>query len=145
MEDELRDSYSDLIQKLKPEKIRERMIKRYLEIKNISQIAEEFSTTRRTVRKWIKRFLEGEPLLDRSKSPKNPKKHFDSKIREIIINFKKNRPSSGYSLLKKHFSEFHPEIDKIPSKTTVYKIWHEHGLLSRIKTKLKDKHNKSDF
>jgi transposase-like protein len=141
---EVEDSYFNLIQRLSPEKIRERMVKRYLEIKNISQIAEEFSTTRRTVRKWIKRFLEGDSLLDRSRTPKNPKRHFDAKIREIIINFKKNRPSSGYSLLRKHFSKFYPEIDKIPSKTTVYKIWREHGLLSRIGKKIRDKH-KSDF
>ncbi len=135
MVDNADDSYKILIERLNPEKIRERMIKRYLEIKNVSQVAQEFSTTRKTVRKWIKRFLDGEDLTNLSRSPKNPKKHFDEKIREIIINFKKRRPHRGYVFLLKYLSENHPEIDKIPSKTIVYKIWRKHGLLRKLKDK----------
>jgi transposase len=135
MEDELKDAYRELIERLSPEKIRERMIKRYLEIKNISKVAEEYHTTRKTVRKWIKRFLSEESLANRSRSPKNPRKHFDSKIKKIIIDFKKQRPHHGYTPLLKYILEYHPEIRKVPSKTMVYNIWREHGLLLKKKRK----------
>ncbi len=132
MAKEMEDSYFKLIKRLDPEKLRERMIKRYMEIKSISQVAREYSTTRKTVRKWLKRFLQEENLASRSKAPKHPKRYFGDGIKEIIVKFRRERPLHGYSKLLKYLLKNHPEIQDIPSKTTVYKIWKEHGLLRKF-------------
>lgn len=39
-----------------PVQVRLAMVKRFLEVKNITQVSNEFRTTRKTVRKWVKRF-----------------------------------------------------------------------------------------
>ncbi len=52
-------TYRDFLKdSAEPASLRLAMIKRYKEIKSISQVAREFNTTRVTVRKWIKRFSE---------------------------------------------------------------------------------------
>ena len=67
-------SYTDFLKDSKePIQIRLAMVKRYQEIKNISLVAKEFHTTRRTVRKWVTRFSGAiSSLCNLPKAPKQP-------------------------------------------------------------------------
>jgi transposase len=66
--------YSILVRNSKdPALIRERMVRRYYETRNYSQVAREFGTKRQRVKFWVERFeKEGvDGLRDKSRAPHN--------------------------------------------------------------------------
>jgi transposase len=83
-------TYAMLVKNSKnPEIIREKMVKRYYELRNYSQVAKEFQTQSKRVKFWVERFeKEGiEGLKNKSKAPhhiphKTPKE-IEEKIKEI--------------------------------------------------------------
>jgi len=113
-----------------PIRIRLAMVKRFKEIRNISQVAYEFHTTRNTVRKWVNRFNGAMVSLKNiSKAPKSPFRRMDKKTEQLLIMFRKEHPSLGYDYI--HYYLIENGCSEIPSKTSVYRIWRRDNLLPK--------------
>jgi len=124
-------SYQDFLKDSKePIEIRKAMVRLYNEIKSISKVANEFRTTRKTVRKWITRFDgTASSLTNQTKAPNNPNQQIEDKTRDLIIQFRKDRPSLGYCYVVSYLNQF--KCTEIPSATTVYTIWRKNKLLKK--------------
>ena len=122
-------TYKDFLKDAKePLEIRKAMIARYQDIGSITKVALEFNTTRKTVRKWIGRFTGSvSSLKNRSKAPKNPHLQIADTTRDLIIQFRKAKPSLGYSYVISYLNQHH--CKEIPSAATIYAIWKKNKLL----------------
>jgi transposase len=118
----------------KPEIIRERMVKRYFEILNYSQVTREFKTTRKRVKFWVERFKkEGiEGLKDKSRAPHRiphkTKREIEEKIKEIAIS--KNCSIGQDRIQIELIKRFNIKL----STSTINRIMHD---LNLIKKRLK--------
>ena len=124
-------SYSDFLKDSKePLELRKAMVSRYKELRSISAVALEFNTTRKTVRKWVTRF-QGHisSLKNHSKAPKSPHLQIKDETRELIIAFRKERPSLGYCYVVSYLNQ--EGSTEIPSAATIYAIWKKNKLLKQ--------------
>ncbi|MCF6200907.1 MAG: hypothetical protein L3J42_02075 [Hydrogenimonas sp.] len=124
-------SYSDFLKDSnEPIRIRLAMVKRYREVGNISLVAKEFKTTRKTVRKWIERFSGAmSSLSNLSRAPKNPYRYIEERTEMLLVKFRRDRPSLGYDYIHHYLLEH--GCKEIPSKSTVYAIWRKYALLPK--------------
>ena len=84
--------------------IRYKIVRYALEY-NVSAAAREFTTTRKTVRKWRDRYLKDgiKALVDQSKAPKNCPHKLCKDIEERIIKIRKNRKYLGpFRIIEEH-------------------------------------------
>ena len=68
--------------------LREQMV-RYARQHSISAAARLFDTTRKTVRKWLRRYDAGEPLTDRSRRPKSCPARTAPALEEKVVELRK--------------------------------------------------------
>ena len=131
--------YSVILRDAKePVEIRRAMVQRYTEVRSISQVAREFRTTRKTVRKWIERFQgSARSLMNLSKAPKRPRKYLEERTVEALIRFRREYPGLGYPYVAAFLQK--EGIRELPSKSAVYALWRREGLLPRRKTKSQKK------
>ena len=124
-------SYSDFLKDSKePLELRKAMVSRYKELKSISAVALEFRTTRKTVRKWVSRFKGHiSSLKNHSKAPISPYLQIKDETRELIIAFRKERPSLGYCYVVSYLNK--KGSTEIPSAATIYAIWKKNKLLKK--------------
>jgi transposase len=122
----------------KPELVRKKMVERYYQTGNASQVAREYGTRRQTVSLWVERFeKEGESgLKDRSKVPKSiPHKTPDwleERIIKMAIDKKKRIGQDRIAL--------NLETEGINiSSSTVNRIMHENDLIKKRTRKYKKK------
>lgn len=106
------------------------MIEYLLHCGSITETSRRFNVSRKTVRKWEKRYYENglEGLKDRPRGPKTRPKAINSEIKELIINLKLQYPSYGVRkikfLLEKYYNiclSIHP----------IYSTLKSSGLLDR--------------
>ena len=123
-----------------PVQIRLAMVKRYKETGSITQVAREFQTTRKTVKKWVDRF-DGtiSSLKNHSRAPKQPFRQIKERTEKLLVEFKQKYKKLGYAYIHNYLIE--AKCDEIPSKKTVYGIWRKHKLLSKYLTKREKKKN----
>jgi len=138
-------SYSMLIKNSKyPEIIRERMVQRYYQILNYSQVAREYGTKRQRVKFWVERYEEEgiEGLKDRSRAPHNiphkTPKEIEEKIREIA---KSKRYSIGQDRIQSELKK--RGIKK--STSTINRIMHSLGLIKKRLKKYQRKRQISKY
>ncbi len=124
-------SYSDFLKdSSEPLELRKAMVSRYKELKSISAVALEFNTTRKTVRKWVYRFKGHiSSLKNHSKAPIAPHLQIKDKTRELVIKFRKERPSLGYCYVVSYLNQH--QSTEIPSAATIYAIWKKNKLLKK--------------
>jgi transposase-like protein len=124
-------TYQDFLKDTaEPIQLRLAMVKRFKETQNISLVAREFKTTRKTVRKWVKRFSGAiGSLVNLSRAPLNPFRQIEERTRELLIAFRQQYPSLGYDYIHHYLLE--RGCKEIPSKSSVYAIWRKHGLLPK--------------
>ena len=137
--------YSMLIRNSKhPELIRERMVKRYYQILNYSQVAKEYGTKRQRVKFWVQRYeKEGiEGLKDKSKAPHHiphkTSKEIEKKIKEIA---KAKKYSIGQDRIQ---SELKKQGIK-RSTSTINRIMHKLGLIRKRLKKYQKKRQISEY
>lgn len=132
-------TYCDFLKDARePLRIRLAIVRRHNEIKNITQVALEFNTTRKTVRKWIKRFSGAvSSLKNLSTAPKDPHRQIKSQTEELLVAFKKENESLGYDYI--HYYLLEHKCTEIPSRTTCYNIWKKHGFSAKSKRNMKQK------
>jgi transposase len=128
-------TYQDFLEDSKePLQIRLAMVKLYQETHNISWVAKEFQTTRKTVRKWINRFTGAVSSLgNQSKAPKSPHRQIQERTEALLVQFKQEHASLGYDYIHHYLLEH--GCQEIPSRTTCYNLWHKHGFGSKPKRK----------
>jgi len=119
---------------VEPLEVRRLMVKRYRECGSISQVAREFHTTRKTVRKWVERFKGSlASLKNRSRAPREPKRYLQERTVEALIRFRREHPGLGYPYVAAYLMQ--EGIEEIPSKSAVYALWRKEGLLPKRKKK----------
>ncbi len=128
-------SYGDFLKDSpEPITIRLAMVKRYKEVGNVSLVAKEFNTTRKTVSKWINRFSGAMSSLGNlSRAPKTPHRYIEKRTEDLIVQFRRDHPSLGYDYIHNYLLDH--GCREIPSKSTCYEIWRKHDLLPKQKKK----------
>ena len=122
------NNYKDtikMIEKTSKQNYRKGLVKVALEF-GISEAAREYKTTRKTVRKWVKRYKEGgyEALKNSNRSKRTSK--IPVEVTEKIVGTRKHYKSWGaYRILT--------QLDLAYSPTTVHKILKDHGLVKKVK------------
>src|ERR1043165_1786872 len=107
---------------------------RYAREHGIKPAARQFSTTVKTVRKWLRRWEPGSlrGLEDRSRAPINPPRRITAAQRRRAISLKRKLPSWGAARLKRDLA--------LPlSEKALRAIWREEGLLRKKRRKHKTK------
>jgi transposase len=100
----------------------------------IKPAARQFSTTVKTVRKWLRRWEPGSlrGLTDRSRAPLHPRQGITPAQRRRAISLKRRLPSWGAARMKRDFS-------LALSEKALRRIWREEGLVKRKRRKHKTK------
>jgi transposase len=103
---------------------------RYAREHSIKAAARQFSTTVKTVRKWLRRWEPGSPrgLEDRSRTPWHPRQGITAEQRRRALSLKRRLPSWGAERMKRDFS-------LSLSEKALRRIWREEGLLKRKRRK----------
>lgn len=111
------------------ESMREEFVKRAISHeKSKSALCREYGISRPTGDKWIKQYLSGEGLADKSKAPKKPNR-ISAKTEELIVNKRKEYPAFGAVKIKRILeNEGHKDI---PSDKTINNIFHRNGLITK--------------
>jgi len=124
-------TYSDFLKDTKePLQIRLAIVKRYKEIQNITQVAKEFRTTRKTVRKWVQRFSGAfSSLSNHTTAPKQPHRQMGERTEELLVEFRTKYPSLGYDYIHHYLRD--NNCKEIPSKSATYAIWRKYKLLPK--------------
>src|SRR5215210_6249030 len=108
---------------------------RYAREFGIKPCARQFSTTVKTVRKWLRRWQPGslKGLEDQSRAPHHPRQGITGQQRHQALTLKQKLPSWGAQRIKRDFS-------LALSTKALCRIWREEGLLRRKRRKHKTKH-----
>ncbi len=103
---------------------------RYAKEEGVKPAAKVFSTTPKTVRKWLRRWQPGSlrGLEDQSKAPKSKGSGIDPDQRQKAIELKRKLKSWGGLRIKR---EFNLSL----SDKAIRKIWKEEGLLKKKRRK----------
>jgi transposase len=97
---------------------------------NISLAAEQFGTTRKTVRKWLRRYLnEGTSgLVDRSRCPEHSPTKISKEAEQRIIAIRRRQPYLGPIRIK---SEYGLRC----SPATIHRVIKQVGLIRPVNTR----------
>src|ERR1051326_3799636 len=100
----------------------------------VKPAARQFSTTVKTVRKWLRRWEPGSlrGLADRSRAPIHPRQGITPGQRRQAVRLKLKLPSWGAARMKRDFG-------LSLSEKALLRIWREEGLLRRKRRKHKTK------
>jgi len=99
----------------------------------ISEAARVYKTTRKTVRKWLRRYKEEgiDGLRERSRTPRRVHNKTSSQVEERIVELRRRHPSWGPARLKEHYG-------LSLSEKAIWRILKERGFIRRRRRK-KDK------
>lgn len=108
-------------------------IVRYAKEHGIKPAASEFGTTRKTVKKWIRRY-DGTiaSLRDESKAPKNPARKISEELEKEIIKIRKKRGRLGAERMRR-------EYNLSCSAKAINRVLRDHGLIQKRRRKHKTK------
>ena len=133
-----------LLDSKNPYNLRLRMVKMYLDSKNYSLTAKAFSTSRFTVKKWVKRFYERglEGLKEEKRGPKKSPRRTPEEIERVVVGLRKLFKGIGQEkiafLLKKDYG-----IKLAPR--TIHRILDSYGLIKKRKKKPHRRRGSKEF
>lgn len=110
---------------------------KYARAHGIRAAARAFSTTRNTVRKWLRRYGSGNKtaLKDRSRRPHNSPNKTPPEIEALVVAARRSTPGFGARRLKREFN--------LPcGESAIKRILKQHGLINRRRRK---HHKKRDL
>ena len=112
------------------EMIREEFVKRCLSYeKSKSALCREYRISRPTGDKWIKRYLSGESMSDKSKAPFHTPNKILPEIEQLIINTRKKEPALGAAKIGKILENGGKE--KIPCQSTINAVLKRNKLITK--------------
>ncbi len=118
---------------------RKEFVKAFLEKKfKIAQLCRQFSISRPTAYKWLKRFEEEglDGLIDISRAPHHQSNMVSEDIVNLIITVKSNFPTWGPKKIHAYINNHH-ELEKCPCQTSVENILKRNGLVKPRKYRLR--------
>lgn len=111
------------------DEMREEFVKRVLSHeKSKRALCQEYGISRPTGDKWIARYLSGEMLSDRSRTPFHTPSKVAQEVEEAIVAYRKAHPAIGAK--KIHRILQNKGVPDLPSITTVNNILKRNGLIS---------------
>jgi len=127
-------SYYKIMRQSKDPKYLRLELVRYAKEHGVKPASRQFSTTPKTVRKWLSRWNEKtlDSLEEYSRAPKNPARKIIPEIRQRVVELKRKLPSWGAQRMKRDF-------DTPISEKSIRRIWRQEGLLKRPRRKHKTK------
>ena len=109
--------------------IREEFVKRVLSHEaSKSALCREYNISRPTGDKWIKRYLNNEPLSDRSKAPFKTANKTASAIEKLIIDYRSKHPAIGATKIRRILENQGHE--NLPCNSTVNAILKRNNCIS---------------
>lgn len=108
---------------------REEFVKRALSHETSkSMLCKEYGISRPTGDLWIKRYLAGEDLSDRSKAPFKTANKTPQAIENTVVEYRKKYPAIGATKIHKMLEN--EEYSNIPSISTINEIFKRNGLIT---------------
>lgn len=108
---------------------REEFVKRVLLNKETkSSLCQEYGISRPTGDKWIRRYLSGEPLTDRSRAPFKTVNKTPSNVEKLILDYRESHPVIGAVKIRRILQN--KGYENIPSSSTVNAILKRNGCIS---------------
>jgi putative transposase len=111
---------------------RVKFIARILDGEKMSRLCEEFSISRKTGYKLLKRYHDCgvDGLTDRSRRPYRHANQLPIQIETLIVRLKRERPSWGAPKIRERLARLYPEVHR-PAISTVHAVLDRHGLVKR--------------
>jgi len=136
-------NYYELIKKSKDKAwIRKKMIDYYFDCNNYSKTARKFDTSRKTIRKWVKRYLESnndyDSLRDQSKEPNTIANKMDQETEKKIVKICKKKAKYGKRIQAAIIKRFY-DIDY--SLKPILRVIKEYDFIKSKKKKKIQKNN----
>lgn len=102
----------------------------------VSELAEYYEVSRKTVYKWIERFeaLGWEGLKDQSRAPRHHPNAIGADIQRALLELKASKPFWGAPKLR-HKLLGRVGLERCPAESTISEILRRHGLSARRKRK----------
>ena len=111
------------------EEYREEFVKRVIsKEKSKSELCREYSISRPTGDKWIKRYLSGETMENQSKAPFRTPNKTPMEIENEIVELRRKHPAIGAKKLKRMIEN---KGQPAPAYSTINAILHRNGLISK--------------
>lgn len=95
---------------------------------SIAELCRRFGVSRKTGYKWIKRYLEGCELDDRSRRPHTSPSAVSTFVEDAIVQARKQRPRWGPRKLRAALLRANPDLE-LPSSSTFALIFKRNGLI----------------
>jgi transposase len=114
---------------------RVKFIARLLDGESMSGLCEEFSISRKTGYKILKRYRDCgvEGLTDRSRRPYRHANQLPLQIETLIVRLKRERPAWGAPKIRERLARLYPNVQR-PAISTVHAVLDRHGLVKRRAT-----------
>ena len=123
---------------------RKEFVKRCLEgTQSVSELCQEYEISRKTGYKYLRRFIEHgeEGLEDMPRAPKTIRNRVSEDMKELILDFKRNRPYLGAHKILGMLKKKYPAL-KFPARSTVEIMLKKEGMVKKRKTRGKAKPTK---
>jgi putative transposase len=113
---------------------RVKFIARMLDGEAMSRLCEEFSISRKTGYKILKRYRDFgvEGLTDRSRRPYRHANQLPVQIETLIVRLKREKPAWGAPKIRERLTRLYPDVHR-PAISTVHAVLDRHGLVKRRK------------
>lgn len=100
----------------------------------MSRLCEEFSISRKTGYKILKRYRDCgvEGLTDRSRRPYRHANQLTAQIETLIVRLKKEKPAWDAPKIRERLVRLYPDVHR-PAVSTVHPVLGRHGLVKRRK------------
>lgn len=109
--------------------MREEFVKRALAHETSkSALCKEYNISRPTGDKWIKRYLNNEPLSDKSKKPFKTVNKTSDDMEKLIVDYRKSHPAIGATKIRRILANH--GYDNLPCNSTVNAILKRNGCIS---------------
>jgi putative transposase len=115
---------------------RVKFIARLLDGEAMSQLCEEFSISRKTGYKILRRYRDCgvEGLTDRSRRPYRHANQLPLQIETLIVRLKTEKPTWGAPKIRERLARLYPDVHK-PAISIVHAVLDRHGLVKRRKAR----------
>lgn len=96
---------------------------------SVAELCRRFGVSRKTGYKWVRRYLEGCELEDRSRRPRHSPTAVSAFVEDAIVQARKQRPRWGPRKLRAALQRANPDFD-LPAASTFALIFKRNGLVT---------------
>ena len=112
------------------EQMREEFARRVLaQERSKAALCREYGISRPTGDKWLKRFLDGDSMTDRSRTPKSTPSRIDPELERQIVALRRKYPAIGAEKLRRMMLD--SGCSDLPCARTFNNVFHRNGLIEQ--------------